>query len=95
MRVVLGKGRQSCRRRIVTTATRQGATPKPAAVLEAEIDAVCRQIDRRTGAPPGTAVRAVYWHYWPPQPGTCVEVLTRLHADAAQFLAALTREATR
>ena len=76
----------------MTAAKRHCAAPDPAAVLHAEIDAVCRQIDRRTGAPPGTALKATYLHWWPPEPGDCVEVLARLHHDAAVMLADLTRE---
>ena len=74
----------------MTAAKRHSATPRPTAILQAEIADICRQIDRRTGASPGTAARAVYWHYWPPGPGDCVEVLARLHHDAAQFLADMT-----
>lgn len=59
--------------------------PTEAETLADEIAEVCRQIDRRTGAPPGTALRGLYWHLWPPadQPA---EVLTQLHADAVAYL---------
>ena len=95
MRVVLGKGRQSCRRCIVKAANRAVATPEATAILHAEIEAVCRQIDRRTGAPPGTAQKATYLYWWPPAPTDCVEVLACLHADAVIFLADITRQEER
>lgn len=58
-------------------------------VLAEEITAICDQIDRRLGSPPGTAEAGVYFWYWPPG-GQSTELLTRLHADAVAYLHTLT-----
>lgn len=73
----------------MTAARHLHRAPTEAEVLTDEIAEVCRQIDRRTGAPPGTALRGLYWHLWPPadQPA---EVLTQLHADAVAYLRDIT-----
>ena len=70
------------------------AVPEPADVLKSEIAALGHQIDDRTGAPAGSAVKAIYFWLWPATDDHSVEVLTRLHHDAAVMLANLTREAT-
>jgi hypothetical protein len=43
------------------------------------------ELDRRWCNPPGTAVRAIYWAYWPPSASTGVDVLQRLLADALAY----------
>lgn len=58
----------------------------PAEVLRQEISVLCEQIDRRHGNRPGTAERAVYFWWWPPDAVSSVDVLAQLHADAARFL---------
>jgi hypothetical protein len=65
------------------------AAPTEAALLTAEIAGICQQIDRRLGNPPGTAEGGLYFWLAPPG-GQSAEVLTRLHADAAEFLHNLT-----
>lgn len=59
--------------------------PEPAEILAAEIDDICAQIDRRTGKPPGTALRGCYFWHWPPG-GHDADVLARLHAEAVAML---------
>jgi hypothetical protein len=69
------------------TATRELQSPPiEAESLRAEIFDLGQQIDRRLGNRPGTAEKAVYFWHWPPNPNTGVDVLTRLHADAVEFL---------
>lgn len=69
----------------MTAARHLRTAPTEAEVLTHEIAEICRQVDRRTGAPPGTALRGLYWHLWPSadQPA---EVLTQLLADAVACL---------
>ena len=72
----------------VTAARRRhlAVAPDPADVLRADIRAICRQVDVRLGNPPGTAERGLYFHLWPPQGVTNVDVLVELHRDAVKFL---------
>lgn len=74
----------------MTAAKRHSAEPKLADTLKVEIAALCKQIDARTGAPPGSALRGIYFWLWPATDNHSVEVLTSLHADAVRVLAALT-----
>jgi len=61
-----------------------------AELLVDEIRAICHQIDRRLDNRLGTAERGLYFWLWPPDPAVSIEVLTRLHADAIEFLHNLT-----
>jgi hypothetical protein len=61
--------------------------PDLAAQLRSEIAELGRQMDRRTGAKPGTAERGFWFWFGPPHAEyTNVAVLTRIHRDAVQFL---------
>lgn len=62
----------------------------PSELLAGEIHEVCAQIDRRLGNPPGLAEHAVWFWFGPPGPHLSDDVLTALHADAVEFLHALT-----
>ena len=66
--------------------------PTPAQILRAEISELGRQIDRRLGNRPGAAERAIYFWLWPPPDVQCLDTLTRLHADAVEFLGAVTAD---
>ena len=68
--------------------------PDPAEFLRADITAVCLQIDRRLGNPPGTAERGTYFWLWPPEDVSSLDVLTRLHTDAVTFLHTLITDHT-
>lgn len=63
----------------------QPIAPTEAEILTDEIRAVCHQIDRRLDNRPGTAERGLYFWLWPPA-DLDADVLTRLHADAIEFL---------
>ncbi|MDQ1308231.1 MAG: hypothetical protein QG671_4065 [Actinomycetota bacterium] len=65
--------------------------PTEAEVLAEEISAICEQIDRRLGNPPGTAERGCYFHLWPLDVELACEVLSTLHADATAYLHTLTQ----
>lgn len=59
--------------------------PTDAEVLAGEIRALCDQIDRRLGNPPGTAENGIY--FWLGPPGwQSAAVLAALHRDALSFL---------
>jgi hypothetical protein len=67
-------------------ARRLHAVPSPADILREEIAAICKQMDRRYGNPPGTSERAVYFWWWPADEVHNVDVLEALHSDAVRFL---------
>lgn len=71
----------------MSAAKRLKVAPTPADTLRSEIAAICEQIDRRTGAKPGTAERGTYFWFWPRT--DCIDTLTALHRDAVTFLANL------
>ena len=71
----------------MTAAARHLAVvPTEAETLVDQIRAICDQIDRRLDNRPGTAERGVWFWLWPPDPAVSIEVLTRLRADAIEFL---------
>ncbi|MBX7431122.1 hypothetical protein JDV09_03205 [Mycobacterium sp. Y57] len=72
------------RRYYFTRSRRRPSTP--ADILKAEIAAIGLQIDRCLSNPTGTAEKGVYFWHWPPTTTISTAVLTRLHADAADFL---------
>jgi len=73
----------------VSAARRLRIAPTAAEVLADEISAICEQIDRRLGNPPGTAENGIY--FWLGPPGwQSAEVLATLHRDALAFLLDLT-----
>ncbi|HOB50963.1 MAG TPA: hypothetical protein PKK01_16880 [Mycobacterium sp.] len=73
----------------MSAARRLRIAPTAAEVLADEISAICEQIDRRLGNPPGTAEAGLYFWLWPPG-DLDADVLTALHADAVTFLLDLT-----
>jgi len=74
----------------VSAARRLHVAPSPDEILRVDIAAICAQIDMRLGNPPGTAERGTYFWHWPPHDGMDLEVLARLHADAAALLFTIT-----
>ncbi|MDQ1247529.1 MAG: hypothetical protein QG597_1899 [Actinomycetota bacterium] len=73
----------------MNTARHLRLAPTDAEVLAGEISAICAQIDRRLGNPPGTAENGIY--FWLGPPGwQSAEVLAALHRDALTFLLDLT-----
>lgn len=68
----------------MSAARRPRIAPSDAEVLADEIAELAAQIDRRLGNPPGTAERGCYFHYWPLDDELPCEVLSALHADAAE-----------